>query len=503
MTGPGDFEEGGERERALVQYYISLVAHRVQVLMQRVKEAGEPGYASTSCATLCDILGRILSRFVDQLRELSQDIGDQPPEDIVEDARTLHYWTVSLVPRCIEAMTVAKSDSLITPLTEAYQDICNLVEYGTQAIIHPTWQYNASFDEVMVTLRGMASAACHDGETPVFLGAPHSFLIITYPAAEEDMILRQALIAHEVGHFVCLRQGYSKELEDRRLLDTQDYEGIAQAVETLQGGDVRDRTLSQAVALVNAMARLWIGEALADWVAVCLLGPAYLLAFDETSLEPRYWNVNKASRTHPPGPLRKQIMGGLVRELYLSPLESRRKRFLLGQQRVLDSVNAWVDTLVQSRPLDVKSIAGADLDPPVASAIYNALSNAVRRAVAHANGAWLGGLRKKPWFCKVDDVVDSLKLQELLECDLTPTELYGRQERHPGFAAIMNAGWFHFVHAKQDYLYFGCAGEESPEEQIREKYAHLQDLVSKAVESMLFRREFLRRRGRGHGQPEA
>jgi hypothetical protein len=493
MTDPQS-SSGSARE--IVEHYISIVAHRVRVLTKRLEDSGQPAYASSGAATLSTILLRILSRFFDELKALQQEVGSQPPEDVIRQVRTIHYITVAIVPEHIEAIRVANSNSPAASILEAYEHVGNMVQYGTQTIIHPTWEYNASFDEIMTTLKAMTMSLRPETGRAIFSGAPPRFVIITYPIAEEEMVLRHALIAHEIGHLIDLVEKWSKLLLEEKVFEKEDYDSVHQAVQGPREGG--DDVLTPVLEIVGAITPSWIQEITADFLATCVLGPAYLLAFDEVSLTPNFSSPGRLSRSHPPPQLRKEIMGKLVKELYLDPVRSRAvsKRLSRKEQDVLDSACGWIDTIVHTGPAAFTSIDDAsDLAPEIIAVIYAVLSNAVRRAIAELRKNHLEKIKGRKWFCTSGDVVDALRLQELLSHGLTPTELYLNPSRDPSFPAVMNSGWFHFLHEKEHYLYFSDGPGRPDPDQVRDRYVNLQNLVAKAVESLHFKREYQRQRG--------
>jgi len=487
----------------VVEHYISIVSHRVQVLMKRLEDVGRPKYASSSAGTLAEILIRILSCFFETLRLLHEEIDSQPPDDIIRNVQTIHVYAIKIIPELIEAVRMANSDSPTASIVEAYENLGDLIQYGTQAIIHPTWEYNASFDEIMTTLKTMTRTLGQDTGQAIFSGAPRSFVIITYPIAEEDMILRHAFIAHEIGHFIDSIEGWSRSLLEGQVFHENDRSCLREAVQGQREESDKEREYSEALTMAGAIVSSWIKEGIADFLAVCVLGPAYLLAFDEVSLSPKYSSPKRLSRSHPPGQLRKEIMGELIEELYWASVRSNEVFRKLDQeeQAVFSSVCEWIDAIVQAEPVEFTSIAnGPDFSTQVTTAIYSVLARAVRRAIAKLKASQLDRIKQSKWSCTSEDIVDALRLQDLLSHGLTPTELYSDRGRDPSFAAIMNSGWFHFLHEKENYLYFSEDRlEGSSPDQVRDKYASLQNLVAKAVESLHFKREFLRRKGT-HGE---
>jgi hypothetical protein len=493
-------------DTAVVEHYISIVAHRVRLLMERIADAGQPAYASSATASLSEILVRILSRFFDELRSLHQEINDHPPEDTVRQVRTIHLATVKIVHELVEAIRMASSSSPAASIVEAYAQIASLVQHGTQTIIHPTWDYNASCDEIMTTLRTMTGRLGRDTGEAVFSGAPRSFLVITYPVSEEEMVLRHAFIAHELGHFIDHIEGWSNSILETQVFDEEDRDCIMAAVQSTEDEEEWDQTLERALILAGEIAPFWIGEVIADVLGVGVLGPAYLLAFDEVSPSPRFSSPHTLSRSHPPGSLRREIISRLTRELYLEPIRSKEvfEKLSRDEQAVFSEVFDWIAAIVDTDPPEFASTGDATgLPAEVIRAVYSALRNAVDRSVTWISAEKLGRIRQREWFCTPTDIVDALRLQDLLSYGLTPTELYCEASRDPSFAAVMNSGWFRFVHAKKDYLYFRDLPNESHPDQIYVNYSNLQNLIAKAIESLQFKREFLRRRGTECGRENA
>jgi len=377
--GTADGRPNSKLELDIVEHYVSSVAHRMQVLQKRIEDLYRPLHASASVATLADILKRILSRFFDELRSVHEEIETQPVEDTLRQIQTIHYVNSAILPALVEAMRTADSNSPIASIVEAYQEIANLVQYGTQTIIHPTWDYNASFDEIISDLKAMTGSLGRETGQAIFSGAPLSFVIITYPIAEQEMVLRQACMAHEVGHFIYLTERLAGQLMDRPLFDEVDRMQIETSVRTQQSVENKDRLLKEANTLAGEIVSYWLREIAADFFGVCVLGPAYLLAFADVSFTQRYSIPVKLHRTHPPVQLRKEIMGGLVEEFYLAPIRSGQghRRLEATEERVFGTVCDWIHYLVQSDLEQFTNIDSApDIPPQVVESIYAGLKRA-------------------------------------------------------------------------------------------------------------------------------
>lgn len=494
-----------EYDRKLVEHYIASVAHRVQVLRAKLEDSYLLGNAATSTSALSEILLRLLSRFFDELRSLHREADIQPAQDTLRQLQNINYVNSRVVPKLERAIEMANLDTPITPVIEAYVEIASLVRFGTQTIIHPRWDYNASFDEIMHDLRSVAASLGQDTSQAIFSGAPPSFVVITYPIAEQDMILRQAFMAHEVGHYINVVEGLSQSLLRNRIFDAEDRQRIELAVKKQQRAGDSERLLSDANKLAGEFAAYWLLEITADFLGLCLLGPAYLLSFDDVSFTPRFSATGRLHRSHPPVQLRKTIMANLIEEALLPPVHSSDRYRGLGpkEKEVFTTVCGWIHELSQTEPLRFTMIEGAPSMPTeVVESIYAGLRNAVDRAVSKLKNEHWNDLSKRRWFCSTTDLVDAIELQGLLSSGLIPTVLYSDMSRDPSFAAVMNSGWFHLLNAGQQYQYFRRDEEQPHPDEILKSYRNLQNLIGKAVESLQFKAEFERRKGTG-GDSEA
>jgi hypothetical protein len=489
---------GSEYDKALTEYYIASAAHRVEVLRAKIKDSYRPGEALASTSILSEILLRLLSCFFDDLESLHQEIDIHPAQDILREIQNINQANSMVMPILEQAIRMAALDTPITPIAEAYGEIANLVQYGAQTIIHPTWDYNASFDEIMHDLRSMAASLRQDRSQTILSGAPPSIVIITYPLAEQDMVLRQAIMAHEIGHSINMVEGLSQELVKRRVFDKTDRQRLEQAVEKQQRESDKEKLHRHAEKVADELAARWLREITADFLGLCVLGPAYLLAFDDVSFTRRGSTSGTLQRSHPPVHLRRAIMANLVEDVFLAPIHANDRFTSLGseEREVFSTVCSWIHELSRCEPLAVAMIEGApDMPAEVVQSIYVNLRNAMERVVLQLKRKHLGRLGHSKWFCTTTDLIDAIELQRLLSNGLIPTVLYSDVDRDPSFAAIMNCGWFHLLYARQDYQYFR-RGEEKPySDDVRDKYMSLQSLVGKAVESLLFKKEFLRRKG--------
>jgi len=243
----------------------------------------------------------------------------------------------------------------------------------------------------------------------------------------------------------------------------------------------------------------WIKEVVSDFLAIAIIGPSYLFAFDEISFSPKYSYPQKLSLSHPPDQLRKALMGDWVSKIYFAPVRESAefKDFSKEDIEVFEKVVQRVDIVSRGDSLRFDSIGSSkQLSESILDVVYSALKNAVENAASILREQNYKNIENKQWVCGTKDIIDAIKLQNLLMHGLTPTELYVTPSRSPSFAAVMNSGWFHFIGGEGNYLYFSeTADQISNPDQITAKYLILQNLVAKAMESLHFKREYDRRKG--------
>lgn len=481
-----------------VRHYISVVVNKIQILMQKVDEISQHDYTSSSPVALSEIITRILSRFLDYLRSWSEKVDYQPPGDVIRAVFTINHIVVSIIPELIEAIEAADNDEPIASVIEAFEHIGTQVRYGTQMIIHPTWEYNASSNEIMQYLRKVTSSLGEEESQAIFSGAPQNFVIITYPKAEEPIILRQALIAHELGHFIDESiLDWSNSILEQQLFNPRAIEDIISKlrIKNEDGNELQ----SKIIQMIEKMIGPWIREIVSDFLAIAIIGPAYLFAFDEISFSPKYSYPQKLSLTHPPDQLRKEFMGNWVTKLFITPVqESTEYRTLSSNDiEVFEKMVQRVKIVSQGDNLQFESIGnGKQLSENILSIVYSTLKNAVDNASRILLQQMHKEIESNQWVCGEKDIIDAIKLQYLLNHGLIPTELYLMPPRSPSFAAIMNSGWFHLIGNEKIYIYYsGTTDQFQNPDQVTAKYLILQNLVAKAIESMHFKREFDRRKG--------
>jgi hypothetical protein len=463
---------------------VSSVGHRIQACLQLVDELGRRDYPSPSPRGLAEVLRRILVRLFSRLDEASSDTVVSNYQDVLMQVHTINYATIALA-KLLESVKNAQISPPLAAIVEAYEDIGDRIVHGTQTIIYPQWAYNASYIDAMRFLREWADVISPEVGQGIFQGAPQHFVVISFPAIEERNILRQAVLAHEMGHFVDETKGVSAKILKGKVFGSDDFSSFLSS-----DSPAAKRTVLQ---LATRMVDNWIRELTADAIGVCLLGPAHAFSFEEVVRLPVRPGPPRATLTHPPYSLRIKHMVKLTQEIHLKPLQSMRLK--RGERHILNNVSDMLSSLATGTQgqLRISDLPGSEED---ARAIYAIGERVVERS-AQVLRTEMEKQKGESYFCRPLDILHAIQLQPLLENGLPPSELESDSGGVPSFAAIMNSSWFFFLQHELDYSYFESSQGESPEEpsSVFKRYQRLQALISKAIEISRFKAEFSRRKG--------
>lgn len=472
--------------------YISLVGHKIQIFQHRVDILKRRSFPSPGPIALAEVTTRILSRSFNELMRLSDQIGHRQSVDIIDKAHVIHQSIITLVPPLLEAISQAEVESPVGGIIDAYAAICSKAQFGTRLIMYPKWEYNASYTEIISVLKNLTRYIRPDERENIFEGIHPYHVIITYPSSEDTIVLRLAVLAHEVGHFIDNVRNWSSEVFETQLIAPESLQQI-----NALGEDDRTRLLQ----LLGKFSKPWIKEIVSDTIATCIMGPAYVYALEEFAyITPNTQPVSELiSISHPPKRLRLRLMADLCKRSLLD------QAITLGEFEKLSERHKQVfelvrSTIEQKSQLDLASIRGIREIPDVPDRIVSLLGRVLTNMLGIVTERIETKTRQvltENWTCRPVDILHALILQESLEHTLPPSRLSGESSRMTSFAAIMNSGWF-FLISNPDIFVFhtnGTGVNRHPNE-VHQKYINVQNLIAKAVEILNFQTEFQRRRGR-------
>jgi hypothetical protein len=465
--------------------YLSQVGNKIQFLLRRIQNLKQNRPSTQGTLALSEALIRILSQTFSELERLSGKVNELDPYDIIAKTRILHDSSVIIIQPLIEAIAAAEIDSPINGVIDAYSAICIQAQFGTRFTMYPKWEYNVSYREVMDVLRSIARNINLSDHHSIFEGAFPYHVIVTYPASIEDITLHQCVIAHEVGHFIDFVRNWSKDVMNDKLIPQnarQDYAALS----------------NEERKLLNQFCKPWIREVVADTIATCILGPAYIYALEEfTYITPHDPSIpGIISSSHPPKDLRLLLISRLCLNSQLDEVQRlpEFKELTPREEEVYKQIRAEIERKSQ---LDLMSIQVIKDNPQISvetaqlilQILMEILSNVVELIEARATETLT-----ETWTCSAIDILHATVLQNNFHYSLTPTQLPTHFNGIPSFAAIMNSGWYFLQDSFDEFHYFKSKVNSHLPEEFCEKYMVVQQLVAKAIESLNFQREYISRR---------
>jgi hypothetical protein len=281
--------------------------------------------------------------------------------------------------------------SLAWAATELLDEQCKIVVRLDTAYNYSITSFRRMFEQLNWGKFWAETAENHSDSEP----RKSTVLVLGFPSPDASAILLHALAAHELGHEILDR--YHSEIERIRVRLLNDAKGVYRdqleeyILDNMRrgGGVSRDDAYEKArqqleVRLDNACSK-WISEIWSDLVAIRLVGPASLAAFDRVTL-----NEGSPSDSHPSGLLRRRVAERYVREkmphiaedpicssVFLSPATSLSERQLSPSSQLLKTLYPLLD-YVCTRSLDPLSNVLDQVASPNRQQIYLGKSGAPR-----------------------------------------------------------------------------------------------------------------------------
>lgn len=493
-----------EQRKYYVSVYTSIVLNKIEEFRLQTSTDLYEEFPFTSSKRLLEIIARILTRYEEDIKSACLEYGETHVADLLRKIETINYLVCNAIPLLLEAVHKSINVSIVLPVVEAYHQIIRQVRFGSKAIIYPSYEYNATFYDAMALARDISGFHEDDVKQALFTGTPPYFAIISYPWAEESDVLRQSLIAHEVAHFVDLELKWTDKITEEQLFSEEDVQLVDETAKKISPHMQlpEDEVAYSIRQLINEMVDGWNQELVSDYLAVCMVGPAYLLAFDEFAFGLKKNMVSgtpinqSLSISHPPSVLRKHLVSSVCEFLYFSNMRDGYKGF---NPKNEDFVNLMerisiIETKQNEDFSGIDEIEG--LPFRFTQTVYKVLRNNLEIAVDVLNKKLLPEIVNQPWYFRVEDFIEAFPLVDLLTNDLIPLNENISDTASSNFPKILNAGWIYLASNREEFTFDLSSEIADPGFQLKHtKYQNLQRLLSKAIENSLFTQTYSKKKG--------
>lgn len=457
------------------QIFIS-TGNRINELRKSLEELRIGDFPSQTPLRLTDILLNIVNSLYEKLGEEYQkrDVLDTKEELMDLNTRLLILNnTAAKVTRYIEVISGARTERNSWSIVSSFESLINQIARQSQLIIHPKWEYNYSFRELMMPLEELASAIGEEAARNIFSGFNPHLVVLTYPTIERRTVLHNAVLAHELGHFIDEVYEISNYVKRQSIMEEHLIDSIIDTLhsKTTNTGDttfVRKAVVTKSTRLVER----WILEIVADVLGVSILGPAHIFAFEQVVVCRQTLDGVDERHAYPPVRVRLDVMlEHLDRICSVEDWETFSSTYNVEPQ-VIQSVKERLNMLKQ-----LSSIERTPLQDPYCELGLRSVELALPFIIEKVSE-----LKEKPWYFTDEQVGEAYSLVQLLDHRLPPSEFVSGDnlgEKHPGLRSIINAGWFYIVSRRTGESYF----KKKPPEDVYDDFNIVNRLVEKAIEA--------------------
>jgi hypothetical protein len=178
-------------------------------------------------------------------------------------------------------------------------------------ILVPLFDYNYMYLDVFRPLKkSLKNALPQDYIDNLFSDMPGKYAVFGLPLSLKNNIILNAILSHELGHFLDETQELSKKVLKKVNLNEAKLEELAKKMEKSRMGDkdVKSPGTLRAQLLKIAARQIfdWINELVSDDIAFHLFGPVFLYSMSNFLLT--LVKLDEASSDHPSPRLRIQLL---------------------------------------------------------------------------------------------------------------------------------------------------------------------------------------------------
>ena len=456
-----------------------LVAIEKAILLQdKIDEMFTLQYTSENPRTLLNIFKQINDSYLKQLLELRQDyvdsIFEKQRDGILFQARSItdSIGNIHSYLRFVDAARVGKAQSGMVLSVELLSKKYSLPVLKMLSIIRPQWKYNFKYINIINFIKDILTEDIISDENNPNNKLPEIFGIVSFPGLDQNDVLAQVMLAHEIGHLLDEARNISKiySYEDKVVASCKiPSDKIDEIVENRMKGEFNNTPELWAHFIRNSLEVYetnnikdwiirWIKEFTADIIAVRLIGPAFFLAL--TRFATSLISIDDIVENYPPIRIRLQKV---IEEMENEEAGLGYIKFFEDHQDnpTSDSVaKVLLNTFQQYKTLILSP--RSTISQPLNE--YNKQNESLRIEAANLSiSDYLDTVIKNIREVISKDNQKCFKLKEeifnvtndLHNRNIPPTQVIYFDKKHIeplGFETILNAGWLSKIKYEDDYL---------------------------------------------------
>jgi len=442
-------------------------------LQRALKKLLRADYPSESSRTLAELLFVLSDNIAERLLQLASKEGSALAEVQPDEVLVLGRAMAQLA-RLAEPVARSRAENVPWGIILPVETLCRRVSPESRVIIHPQWEYNYTYYELMKPLRRIMAGVGGERVEALFEGYPSYFAVLAFPAVEEFNILQSAAWGHEIGHHLNVVFGITEHVLEHQILDPSDIDVAVTEVLRIGGQsqfppESREQLRILILERAARATRNWVAELVSDVLSVHVFGPASLFAFSD--IVPVLHPLDQPDVTHPPARLRMRVMLEELKRLGYVDLfaESQNGETEEAVKTAVSAEFARLQALCEREPTD----GGEPYYIPALKASQAAIPIIVEE---------VRKVSTERWACSVTTLRQEVfKLVERLIHEIPPCEIDDSTKltgRPVSLAGIVNAGWLYRILHRQRLI----VKDESDAVRWQEMLDKLNELILKAIE---------------------
>lgn len=183
-------------------------------------------------------------------------------------------------------------------------------------ILVPIFEYNYMYWDILRPLKkSLKNALPLEVVESIFSDMPGKYAVFGLPLSMKNNIILNAILSHELGHFLDETKELSQKVLRKVMLDERKVEALAKKMEKARLGEkevkltyfITPGTLrAQLMRIAATQISDWINELVSDDIAFHLFGPVFLHSMSSFLLT--LVKLDEASSDHPPPRLRIKLL---------------------------------------------------------------------------------------------------------------------------------------------------------------------------------------------------
>ena len=289
---------------------------------RRVDQLKHRDYPFPWCIALLDTLSEIDDAILRELDKLNKEILETPKSEqnvpfMKEDLDKIQRYgqLVGILHYVLTFFEIGSREYVPEGTVVSIENIIRKFDKFAAFVLVPIFEYNYTYLDLMKLLKKALQYALPDVDK-LFSNMPDKYAVFGFPLIMKKNVILNAILAHEVGHFIDEANNLSDKILQRVILDKKKIDRLAKIMEKARIGERREVRLTYFISPETLRAQItklavsqiseWLKELVSDTIAFHLFGPVFLHSLSNFLLT--LVKLDEASTDHPPPRMRIKLL---------------------------------------------------------------------------------------------------------------------------------------------------------------------------------------------------